>query len=132
MADTFGFAKTKELFSTTKIFTTAKECFATAKLNSRNKVASGSPRRRLLLVTMKRFATAKVKARCGEEKYYGKATVGFTTVKVDRPEQQTSIIKPTIGLFSNAYIRVPTLRKNTLLRVSPLLFLNHFRVFDFL
>ena len=29
-------------------------------------------------------------------------------------------------------IRVSTLRENTLLSVSPLLFLNHFRVFDFL
>ena len=57
----------------------------------------------------------------------------FTAVKEGRLEQQTSIFEPSLTHFprhintcSLDMIKAPTLRKNTLLRVSPLLFLNHF------
>ena len=70
----------KELFTTTKMFATAKECFTTVKLKSRNIASSGLPRRRLLL------AETKVKARRGEEQDYGKATLEFTMANVDGME----------------------------------------------
>ena len=60
-------------------------------------------------------------------------------MNVSGPEYKTLILSSSLAHFprlintcSLEMIRVPTLRENTLLRVSPLLFLNHFRVFDFI
>ena len=100
----------KELFDRAKMFATVKECFATTKLKLRNIVALGFPRQRILLNAAKRFSTAEVEARYGEEKRLWKGhprvrhnEKAFIEPKVGELEQQTSIFDPIIGPFSKAY-----------------------------
>ena len=71
----------RKLLICSSLLATAKECFAIPKLKSRNIAASSSPRRRLLFVTTKRFATAEEKTHCNEEQNELNTFFMFVTAK---------------------------------------------------
>ena len=82
---------------------------------------------------------------CGEGSIDQKVTRGFATTKKPLSQRRTTgwnnklrFLSPSLAYFpmhinssSLDLFRVQILRENTLLRVSSLFFLNHFRVCDF-
>ena len=106
-------------------------CFVAAKPKPKQEDLLGSPRRRPTFTEAKMFLKGETTLHRGKGRKQQKTTLRFASTKDVFLAHLWPIFHLRINICILDLMRVRFWKKNTLLRVSPLFFLSHSRVFDF-